>query len=74
MKDKLRIVFMGTPEFAVGILDALVQSKHEVVGVVTVADKPAGRGQQIQQSAVKQYALSNGLPILQPDKLREESF
>ncbi len=74
MKEKLRIVFMGTPEFAVGILDALMQSKHEVVGVVTVADKPAGRGQQIQQSAVKQYALSNGLSILQPDKLREESF
>jgi methionyl-tRNA formyltransferase len=74
MKDKLRIVFMGTPEFAVGILAALIQSKHEVVGVVTVADKPAGRGQQIQQSAVKQYALSNGLPVLQPDKLREESF
>jgi methionyl-tRNA formyltransferase len=65
---------MGTPEFAVGILDALVHSKHEVVGVVTVADKPAGRGQQIQQSAVKQYALSNGLSVLQPDKLREESF
>ena len=74
MKEKLRIVFMGTPEFAVGILDALMQSKHEIVGVVTVADKPAGRGQQIQQSAVKQYALSNGLSILQPDKLREESF
>jgi methionyl-tRNA formyltransferase len=65
---------MGTPEFAVGILDALMQSKHEVIGVVTVADKPAGRGQQIQQSAVKQYALSNGLSILQPDKLREETF
>lgn len=74
MKEKLRIVFMGTPEFAVGILDALMQSKHEVVGVVTVADKPAGRGQQIQQSAVKQYALSNGLSILQPEKLREENF
>jgi methionyl-tRNA formyltransferase len=74
MKDQLRIVFMGTPEFAVGILAALVQSKHEVVGVVTVADKPAGRGQQIQQSAVKQYAISQGLPVLQPDKLREESF
>jgi methionyl-tRNA formyltransferase len=74
MKDKLRIVFMGTPEFAVGILDALVHSKHEVVGVVTVADKPAGRGQQIQQSAVKQYALSNELFVMQPDKLREESF
>lgn len=74
MKDQLRIVFMGTPEFAVGILDALVQSKHEVVGVVTVADKPAGRGQQVQQSAVKQYALSKELPVLQPEKLREESF
>jgi methionyl-tRNA formyltransferase len=74
MKDQLRIVFMGTPEFAVGILAALVQSKHEVVGVVTVGDKPAGRGQQIQQSAVKLYAISQGLPVLQPDKLREESF
>ena len=74
MKDKLRIVFMGTPEFAVGILEALVQSKHEVVGVVTVADKPAGRGQQIQQSAVKQFAVSHELPVLQPEKLREESF
>ena len=74
MKDTLRIVFMGTPEFAVGILDALVQSKHEVVGVVTVADKPAGRGQQIQQSAVKQFAVSHELPVLQPEKLREEAF
>lgn len=74
MKDKLRIVFMGTPEFAVGILDALVHSKHEVVGVVTVADKPAGRGQQIQQSAVKQYASSNNLVVLQPDKLRDNRF
>ena len=74
MKEKLRIVFMGTPEFAVGILDALVQSKHEVVGVVTVADKPAGRGQQIQQSAVKQFAVSHELPVLQPEKLRDETF
>ncbi|MEY3585665.1 MAG: hypothetical protein RLZZ243_729 [Bacteroidota bacterium] len=74
MKDKLRIVFMGTPEFAVGILDALVHSKHEVVGVVTVADKPAGRGQQIQQSAVKQYASANDLIVLQPDKLRDDAF
>lgn len=74
MKDKLRIVFMGTPEFAVGILDALMQSKHEVVGVVTVADKPAGRGQQTQQSAVKQYASSNNLVVLQPDKLRDNTF
>ena len=74
MKGKLRIVFMGTPEFAVGILDALMRSKHEVVGVVTVADKPAGRGQQIQQSAVKQYASANDLIVLQPDKLRDDSF
>jgi len=74
MKNSLRIVFMGTPEFAVGILDALVHSKHEVVGVVTVADKPAGRGQQIQQSAVKQYAISHRLRVLQPDKLRDELF
>jgi methionyl-tRNA formyltransferase len=74
MKDKLRIVFMGTPEFAVGILDALLHSKHDVVGVVTVADKPAGRGQQIQQSAVKQFALSNDLVVLQPDKLRDSTF
>lgn len=74
MKDKLRIVFMGTPEFAVGILDALVHSKHEVVGVVTVADKPAGRGQQTQQSAIKQYASSNNLVVLQPDKLRDNTF
>jgi methionyl-tRNA formyltransferase len=74
MKEKLRIVFMGTPEFAVGILEALVHSKHEVVGVVTVADKPAGRGQQIQQSAVKQFAVSHELPVLQPEKLREEAF
>ncbi len=74
MKNSLRIVFMGTPEFAVGILDALVHSKHEVVGVVTVADKPAGRGQQIHQSAVKQYAISNEITVLQPDKLRDELF
>ena len=74
MKEKLRIVFMGTPEFAVGILDALMKSKHEVVGLVTVADKPAGRGQQVQQSAVKQYALHHDLPVLQPDKLRDEHF
>lgn len=74
MKEKLRIVFMGTPEFAVGILDALMQSSHEVVGVVTVADKPAGRGQHVQQSAVKQYAETHRLPILQPEKLRDEQF
>jgi methionyl-tRNA formyltransferase len=74
MKDQLRIVFMGTPAFAVGILDALMHSKHKVVGVVTVADKPAGRGQQVQQSAVKQYALEHDLSVLQPEKLREKDF
>lgn len=74
MKDHLRIVFMGTPAFAVGILEALTHSKHEVVGVVTVADKPAGRGQQVQQSAVKQFALERNLPVLQPEKLRDEDF
>ncbi|MEY4659441.1 MAG: hypothetical protein RJB36_1207, partial [Bacteroidota bacterium] len=74
MKDHLRIVFMGTPAFAVGILEALTHSKHEVVGVVTVADKPAGRGQQVQQSAVKQFALERNLPVLQPEKLKDEDF
>lgn len=70
----LRIVFMGTPEFAVASLDALVKSRHQVVAVVTVADKPAGRGKQIQTSAVKDFALTHDLPILQPEKLRDEIF
>lgn len=74
MKEKLRLVFMGTPEFAVGILDALVASNHDVVGIVTVADKPAGRGQHVQQSAVKQYAETKKIPVLQPEKLRDEQF
>lgn len=74
MKKTLRIVFMGTPAFAVRILDELHSSQHEVVGVVTVADKPAGRGQLLHQSAVKQYALEHQLPILQPEKLRDETF
>ncbi len=71
---KLRIVFMGTPEFAVASLDALLNSTHEVVAVVTVPDKPAGRGQKLQQSAVKQFAELKGLPVLQPEKLRNEEF
>lgn len=70
----LKIVFMGTPEFAVASLDILIQNKYDVVGVVTVPDKPAGRGQQIQQSAIKKYALEKGLRILQPEKLKDESF
>lgn len=74
MTKSLRIVFMGTPQFAVTILEALHKSQHEIVGVVTVADKPAGRGQQLQQSAVKQYALAQQLELAQPEKLREEAF
>jgi methionyl-tRNA formyltransferase len=72
--DRLRIVFMGTPEFAATILDAILQSKHQVVGVVTVADKPAGRGQQLRESAIKVYAKSQNIPILQPEKLKDEHF
>ena len=74
MKKSLRIVFMGTPEFAVRILEELHQSHHEVVGIVTVSDKPAGRGQLLQQSAVKQYALAQQLPLAQPEKLRDDGF
>lgn len=72
--EKLRIVFMGTPEFAVGILDTIVKNNYEVVGVITAADKPAGRGQKIKYSAVKEYALAHGLPLLQPTNLKDESF
>ncbi len=70
----MKIVFMGTPEFAVASLDILIQNKYDVVGVVTVPDKPAGRGQQMQESAVKKYALEKGLRILQPEKLKDEAF
>lgn len=73
--EKLRIVFMGTPEFAVGILDAIVKDgKHEVVGVITAVDKPAGRGQKIKYSAVKEYAIEKGLRLLQPSNLKNEEF
>ncbi|MBU3682311.1 MAG: methionyl-tRNA formyltransferase [Flavobacterium sp.] len=70
----LRIVFMGTPDFAVGILDAIFTHKYSVVGVITVADKPAGRGQKVKYSAVKEYALAHQLPLLQPTNLKDESF
>lgn len=70
----MKIVFMGTPEFAVASLDILIQNHYDVVGVITVPDKPAGRGQQIQQSAVKKYALEKGLKVLQPEKLKDEQF
>ena len=73
-EKKLRLVFMGTPDFAVGILDALQESIHEVVAVVTVADKTAGRGQKIKESAVKIYAQAKNLTILQPEKLKDEHF
>ncbi|SHI71440.1 methionyl-tRNA formyltransferase [Flavobacterium terrae] len=73
--EKLRIVFMGTPEFAVGILDAIVkEDKHEIVGVITAVDKPAGRGQKIKYSAVKEYAIEKGLRLLQPSNLKNEEF
>lgn len=73
-QNHLRIVFMGTPEFAVATLKALIDNKHNVVGVITVPDKPAGRGQQILQSPVKKYAIENGIPILQPEKLKDPIF
>lgn len=72
--EKLRIVFMGTPEFAVGILDTIIKNHYEVVGVITAADKPAGRGQKLKYSAVKEYALANNLRLLQPTNLKDETF
>lgn len=73
-KEDLRIVYLGTPEFAVEGLRALVDGGYNVVAVVTMPDKPAGRGHQLQFSPVKQYALEHGLPILQPERLKEERF
>ncbi|MCD7710496.1 MAG: methionyl-tRNA formyltransferase [Porphyromonadaceae bacterium] len=73
-KEALRIVFMGTPDFAVESLKRLVEKNYQVVGVITMPDKPAGRGHKIQFSAVKQYALSQNLPILQPEKLKDPDF
>jgi methionyl-tRNA formyltransferase len=70
----LRIVFMGTPEFAVASLDALVQAGCNIVAVVTAPDKPAGRGMKLQESAVKQYAIAKGLRVLQPEKLKNAKF
>lgn len=70
----IRIVFMGTPDFAVESLKALVENGYNVVGVITTPDKPAGRGQKVHMSAVKQYAMSQNLPILQPEKLKDQTF
>ena len=73
MRD-LRIVFMGTPEFAVSTLDAILTNGFNVVGVITAPDKPAGRGRQLNKSAIKTFALSKGLTILQPTNLKNENF
>lgn len=70
----LRIVFMGTPEFAVASLNALVKAGCNIVGVITAPDKPAGRGMQLQQSAVKKYTVENHLKVLQPEKLKNPDF
>ena len=70
----MRIVFMGTPQFAVTSLDALIKSGCDIVGVVTAPDKPSGRGQKVSHSAVKEYALANGLKVLQPEKLKSPEF
>ena len=73
-KESIRIIYMGTPDFAVESLRTLVDGGYNVVAVVTMPDKPAGRGHQLQYSAVKQYALSVGLPLLQPERLKDEDF
>lgn len=70
----MKIVFMGTPEFAVASLAILIENGYTISGVVTAPDKPAGRGQKLQESAVKQYALQHGLRIMQPEKLKSEDF
>lgn len=74
MFRKTRIVYMGTPEFAVAPLDALVKAGYNVVGVVTVADKPSGRGLKVNESAVKKYAVEHNIPVLQPLKLKDPEF
>mgnify|MGYP002905596339 FL=1 len=73
-KEDLRIVYMGTPDFAVEPLRCLIQGGYNVVGVITMPDKPAGRGHKIQYSPVKQYALEHRLSLLQPEKLKDETF
>jgi methionyl-tRNA formyltransferase len=70
----LRIVFMGTPDFAVAILKKILDQKLNVVGVITAPDKPAGRGRKLKESAVKRFAIANGLAVLQPTNLKNENF
>ena len=72
--EKLKIVFMGTPDFAVGILDTIYRNNYEIIGVITAPDKPAGRGQKVSMSAVKVYALEKNLRLLQPTNLKSEEF
>jgi len=74
MIRKTRIVYMGTPEFSVAPLDALVGAGYKVAGVVTVPDKPSGRGLKLTESPVKKYAVERGLPVLQPEKLKDAAF
>ena len=74
MEKKIRIAYFGTPEFAASQLEAIISAGYEVAVVVTMPDKPAGRGRKIQYSEVKKTALEHGLPLLQPDKLRDASF
>jgi methionyl-tRNA formyltransferase len=71
---QLKILFMGTPEFSVPMLDAIHKSDYDLVGVVTAVDKPAGRGRQLNESAVKKYAVKNEIPVLQPTNLKSEDF
>lgn len=70
----MRIIFMGTPEFAVPSLNKLYEAGYDIVGVVTAPDKPAGRGMQLSESAVKKYAVENNLSVLQPEKLKDPVF
>ena len=70
----MKIVFFGTPEFAVTSLDALIREGFDVAAVVTMPDKPAGRGKHLSQSAVKKYAVEHNLPVLQPEKLKDPEF
>jgi methionyl-tRNA formyltransferase len=72
--NKLNIVFMGTPDFAVATLKTLVENNYNIVGVITAPDRPAGRGQKLNQSAVKKYAISQNLPVLQPLNLKDVGF
>lgn len=73
-KSKFKLVFMGTPDFAAGVLEKILTEKFSVCAVITAPDKPAGRGQQLHQSAVKQFALKNELTVLQPTNLKDETF